>query len=152
MGRNVYRNEGDDNGKGSVLQFTVLKVYIDPDFYDFDILYLSCTALYESNNNGEQALISRFVLSSRRGRHSRGVAFKNEQWPSPLLPYPLSTQIQKWEGTRQQPISSIGRLDAVASVDVHSHFNIEGATNHFPPRTGVKMPSSLLRYPLGTQG
>lgn len=78
--------------------------------------------------------------------------FKNEQWPSPLLPYPLGTQIRKWEGTRQHPISSIGRLDAFASADVHSHFNIEGATNHFPPRTGVKMPSSLLRYPLGTQG
>eukprot|EP00956_Cyclotella_meneghiniana_P027765 scaffold63091_cov40-Cyclotella_meneghiniana.AAC.1 len=27
--------------------------------------------------------------------------------------------------------------------------SIEGATNHFPPRIGVKMPSSGLRYPLG---
>ena len=69
---------------------------------------------------------------------SRCAAFKNEQWPSPLLPYPLGTQIRKWEGTRQHPISSIGRLDAFASADVHSHFNIEGATNHFPPRIVVK--------------
>eukprot|EP00956_Cyclotella_meneghiniana_P028667 scaffold67454_cov44-Cyclotella_meneghiniana.AAC.5 len=66
---------------------------------------------------------------------ARGAAFKNEQWPSPLLTYPLGTQIRKWEGTRQHPISSIGRLDAFASADVHSHFSIEGATNHFPPRT-----------------
>lgn len=49
---------------------------------------------------------------------------------------------------------TIGRLDDIAIASVHDQVvkSIEGATNLFPPRTGVKMPSSLLRYPLGTQG
>eukprot|EP00956_Cyclotella_meneghiniana_P034610 scaffold106731_cov56-Cyclotella_meneghiniana.AAC.1 len=47
-------------------------------------------------------------------------------------------------------IPSIGRLDDIASARDQVVKTIEGATNHFPPRTGVKMPSSGLRYPLGT--
>ena len=71
--------------------------------------------------------------------------------PSSGLRYPLGTQGRQWKGTRQYSISLIGRLDAFASVDVHSHFNIEGDTDPYFTKKRCKMPSSLLPYPLCTK-
>ena len=97
-----------------------------------EIMLITCRLKILDFRANDRSLSTSILLVSASCFISRCAAFKNEQWPSPLLPYPLGTQIRKWEGTRQHPISSIGRLDAFASVDVHSHFKIEGdtATNY----------------------